>query len=59
MVIICGNGQWLYCPEWRQSVMIYITGDDEQPLEEIKRYVEQELDKTEWKVDAVLSHTTP
>lgn len=39
--------------------MIYITGDDEQPLEEIKRYVEQELDKTEWKVDAVLSHTTP
>lgn len=33
--------------------------DDEQPSEEIKKYVEQQLDKRDWKVDVVLSHTTP
>ena len=32
---------------------------DEQPSDEIKEYVEQQLDKTGWKVDAVLSHTFP
>lgn len=32
---------------------------DEQPSEEIKRYVESRLDKLGWKVDVVLSHTAP
>lgn len=32
---------------------------DEQPFDEIKRYVENRLDKLGWKVDAVLIHTTP
>lgn len=32
---------------------------DEQPSEEIKQYVEMQLDKLEWKVDVVLSHTAP
>ncbi len=32
---------------------------DEQPSEEIKRFVESQLDKLEWKVDVVLSHTAP
>lgn len=32
---------------------------DEQPSEEIKQYVKSQLDKLEWKVDVVLSHTTP
>ena len=32
---------------------------DEQPSDEIKRYVESQLDKLGWKVDVVLSHTTP
>lgn len=33
--------------------------EDEQPSEEIKKYVEAQLDKLGWKVDVVLSHTTP
>lgn len=33
--------------------------EDEQPTKEIKRYVEQQLEKSGWKVDVVLSHTTP
>jgi 3-oxoacid CoA-transferase subunit A len=32
---------------------------DEQPSDEIKRELEVRLDKEGWKVDAVLSHTTP
>lgn len=32
---------------------------DEQPSEEIKRYVESQLDKLGWKVDVVLSHIMP
>ncbi|MCM1286906.1 MAG: metallophosphoesterase [Clostridium sp.] len=32
---------------------------DEQPSEEIKQYVESQLDKLKWKVDVVLSHTIP
>ncbi len=32
---------------------------DEQPSEEIKRYVECQLDQRNWKVDIVLSHTAP
>lgn len=32
---------------------------DEQPSEEIKSYVEQQLDEVGWKIDVVLSHTTP
>lgn len=33
--------------------------EDEQPSEEIKQYVEAQLDKLDWKVDVVLSHTMP
>lgn len=32
---------------------------DEQPSDEIKQYVESQLDKLGWKVDVVLSHTAP
>ena len=32
---------------------------DEQPSKEIKEYVEQQLEKAGWKIDAVLSHTCP
>lgn len=32
---------------------------DEQPSTEIKANVERQLDKLGWKVDVVLSHTTP
>ena len=32
---------------------------DEQPSEEIRRKVEKKLDSLNWKVDVVLSHTTP
>lgn len=32
---------------------------DEQPSEEIKKDVERQLDELDWKVDVVLSHTTP
>jgi 3-oxoacid CoA-transferase subunit A len=33
--------------------------EDEQPSEEIKQYVERQLSVVNWKVDVVLSHTTP
>lgn len=33
--------------------------EDEQPSEESKRYVEHQLEKKDWKIDVVLSHTTP
>lgn len=33
--------------------------EDEQPSEEIKAYVESQLEQMKWKVDVVLSHTTP
>ena len=32
---------------------------DEQPSDEIKRYVEKQLEERNWKVDVVLSHTVP
>ena len=32
---------------------------DEQPSDEIKQYVERQLERQDWKVDVVLSHTTP
>ena len=32
---------------------------DEQPSKEIRQKVEKELNSRNWKVDAVLSHTTP
>ncbi len=32
---------------------------DEQPTEETKAHVEQQLDKVNWNVDVVLSHTVP
>lgn len=33
--------------------------EDEQPSDEIKAYVEKQLDDCGWKVDVVLSHTVP
>ena len=33
--------------------------EDEQPSEEIKKFVEKQLDNLDWSVDVVLSHTTP
>lgn len=33
--------------------------DTEQPTEEIKNYVEQQLEKANWQVDYVFSHTAP
>jgi len=33
--------------------------DDEQPSDEIKQYVEDQLEKVDWKIDVVLSHTCP
>ena len=33
--------------------------EDEQPSDEIKKYTEQQLEKVDWKVDVVLSHTIP
>lgn len=33
--------------------------EDEQPSKETKNYVEQQLDKSDWHVDIVLSHTVP
>lgn len=33
--------------------------ETEQPSNEIKNYVEAQLDKVDWQVDCVLSHTTP
>lgn len=32
---------------------------DEQPSDEVKQYVEKQLDSASWDVDVVLSHTTP
>lgn len=32
---------------------------DEQPSEDIKAYVEQQLETLDWKIDVVLSHTAP
>lgn len=32
---------------------------DEQPSDEIKKYVEEQLNNSQWNVDVVLSHTTP
>lgn len=32
--------------------------EDEQPSDEIKRYVENQLDSVKWNIDVVLSHTT-
>lgn len=33
--------------------------EDEQPSDEIKSYVESQLDRVNWNIDVVLSHTTP
>lgn len=37
----------------------YAWYDNEQPSPGIKKYVEEQLDRAEWKVDYVLSHTLP
>lgn len=42
-----------------RQIFGYCWWPDEQPSDEIKHDVEARLDKEGWKVDAVLSHTTP
>ena len=42
-----------------RQMMGYMWFKDEQPSEEIKREVEKKLDNIDWKIDCVLSHTTP
>lgn len=37
----------------------YAWFDNEQPSEEIKEYVESQLEKVNWHIDVVLSHTVP
>ena len=43
----------------RRVAMGYRWFEDEQPSEQIKQYVVEQLDKVGWKVDVVLSHTCP
>ena len=43
----------------RRVAMGYRWFEDEQPSEQIKQYVVEQLDKVSWKVDVVLSHTCP
>ena len=45
--------------KWYRIKNNYGWFSDEQPSEEIKQYVEKQLDETNWTVDVVLSHTTP
>lgn len=42
-----------------RQMMGYMWFKDEQPSEEIKREVENKLNSVDWKIDCVLSHTTP
>lgn len=37
----------------------YAWWEDEQPSEEIKKYVEEQCERRKWKLDVVLSHTCP
>lgn len=37
----------------------YLWFADEQPSEQIKAFTEQQLQKSDWKIDTVLSHTCP
>lgn len=43
----------------RRVAMGYRWFEDEQPSEQIKQYVVEQLDKVGWKIDVVLSHTCP
>jgi 3-oxoacid CoA-transferase subunit A len=45
--------------KYYRLAMDYAWFENEQPSEEIKRYVEEQLDSCNWKVDYVLSHTAP
>ena len=45
--------------KWHRLAMGYHWFEDEQPSQEIKDYVEAQLEKVGWKVDVVLSHTAP
>ena len=49
-----------YSVDKRQRITFgYNWWEDEQPSEEIKEYVEKNLEKNDWDVDIVLSHTVP
>lgn len=45
--------------KWYRLQQGYGWFEDEQPSEEIKNYVEKQLEISDWAVDVVLSHTTP
>lgn len=45
--------------KWYRLQMGYPWFEDEQPSGEIKKYVESQLAKKDWKIDVVLSHTLP
>ena len=49
-----------YSVDKRQRLIFgYNWWEDEQPSEEIKKHVEKNLEKNDWDVDIVLSHTVP
>ena len=56
-VIVLGGAYSM--DKWYRLVYGYDWWPDEQPSDEIKRYVAKQLDRLEWKVDVVLSHTIP
>lgn len=45
--------------KWYRLQQGYGWFEDEQPSEEIKNYVEKQMEISDWAVDVVLSHTTP
>ena len=56
-VIVIGGA---FSVDWYQRVIWNMEWwKDEQPSDEIKKYVEKQLNEHHWKVDIVLSHTTP
>lgn len=52
---VCGRKELLTADEAYQQGWF----ESEQPSEEIKDYVERQLDKAGWRVDCVLTHTAP
>lgn len=45
--------------KWYRLRKGYPWFEDEQPSDEIKKYVEEQLKASDWKIDVVLSHTVP
>ena len=45
--------------KYYRLAMGFLWFDDEQPSQEIRGYVEKQLEKYNWEIDVVLSHTAP